>query len=110
MRTLTLTTLLLLCGLSAPNYADRYNSMSDANAPPTTFDNDPATTANTYQPAVEPPPSSVTVPVQKPHMNYRPEDSPPIDNMPVDNAEPNTTLGDPDAPTNDLNATPMQPS
>jgi len=72
MHTLTLPIMLLLSSFCSLSYADRYNSMTDANSPPTSFDDDPATSANVYQAEpIEPPPQ-----VQKNSMDNMPDELP----------------------------------
>ena len=118
MRTFNLTLFVLLCSFSYLNYADRYNSMSDANSPPTTFEDDPATSANVYQAeSVEKPPVTVQkpTPVQKNPQTYLqddnlPQDVPAEDTPPDDTTMPNDFPENPEMPSDDVGATPSQPS
>ncbi len=94
MRTAHVMIMLLLCSLSWANYSDRYNSMIDANDPPNSFEDDPATTAGAYSAEpVEQPAIKITPPVQKNSLAETP-DTPAAD----------------DQPTNDVGKTPSQPS
>ena len=73
MRTLNLLMLVVLCGVSSLNYADRYNSMLNANSPPTTFEDDPAASNNAFSPEIiEKPAIPVPAPIKKQPMAYTP--------------------------------------
>lgn len=101
MRAPNLLMAVFLCCISSLNYADRYNSMSDANSPPTTFEDDPATSNNAFSETVEQPAIPVPAPVKKQPMAYAPDakapaaESEPTQPIPQPQTPPDETVGTP---------------